>query len=225
MLNPQLFFCRWRKSTILLHIILVLFNFLFLTFFFQGVLGYSPLKSGLLFLPFSAGVIVSAGVASQLLPRFGPRWVTFGGFILAVSGMSWLITLSPSSSYAPNILPALIILSLGMGLIFVPLSATALFGAGNHDAGVASAVLNTSQQIGGSIGVAFLNTIAASATSAYVVANGLEGPDPDALVAGFTQGFAWGAGILAFSGILWVSLVRMSKQDMSAGDAKPVAVH
>ena len=199
--------------------------FLFLTFFFQGVLGYSPLKSGLLFLPFSAGVVVSAGVASQLLPRFGPRWVTFGGFCLAVTGMLWLVTLTPSSTYAPNILPALIILSLGMGLIFVPLSATALFGAGNHDAGVASAVLNTSQQIGGSIGVAFLNTIAASATTAYVVANGLEGPNPDALVAGFASGFAWGAGILAFAGIIWVVLVRMTKQDMSAGDVEKVLVH
>ena len=199
--------------------------FLFLTFFFQGVLGYSPLKSGLLFLPFSAGVIVSAGIASQLLPRFGPRWVTFGGFCLAVTGMAWLITLSPTSQYAANILPALIVLSLGMGRIFVPLSATALFGAGNHDAGVASAVLNTSQQIGGSIGVAFLNTIAASATTAYVVANNLQGPNPDALVAGFSRGFAWGAGILALAAIIWVSLVRMSKADRSAGDAEPALVH
>jgi predicted MFS family arabinose efflux permease len=199
--------------------------FLFLTFFFQGVLGYSPLKSGLLFLPFSAGVIVSAGIASQLLPRFGPRWVTFGGFCLAVAGMASLVLLTPTSEYASNILPALIVLSLGMGLIFVPLSATALFGAGNHDAGVASAVLNTSQQIGGSIGVAFLNTIAASATTAYVVSNNLQGPDADALVAGFSQGFAWGAGILALAGIIWVTLVRMSKQDMSAGDAEPALVH
>ena len=199
--------------------------FLFLTFFFQGVLGYSPLKSGLLFLPFSAGVIVSAGIASQLLPRFGSRWVTFGGFCLAVTGMASLVFLTPSSQYASNILPSLIVLSLGMGLIFVPLSATALFGAGDHDAGVASAVLNTSQQIGGSIGVAFLNTIAASTTAAYVVANNLQGPDADALVAGFSRGFAWGAGILALAAIIWVSLVRMSKQDMSAGDAEPALVH
>jgi hypothetical protein len=139
--------------------------------------------------------------------------------------MASLVLLTPTSEYASNILPALIVLSLGMGLIFVPLSATALFGAGNHDAGVASAVLNTSQQIGGSIGVAFLNTIAASATTAYVVSNSLQSPDADALVAGFSQGFAWGAGILALAGIIWVSLVRMSKQDMSAGDAEPALVH
>ncbi len=193
--------------------------FLFLTFFFQGVLGYSPLKSGLLFLPFSAGVVVSAGIASQLMPRVGPRWVTTGGFALAVVGMLMLLRLNPSSAYVGDILPSLILISLGMGLIFVPLSAVSLYDVGNHDAGVASAVLNTSQQIGGSVGVAFLNTIAASATAAYIVANQLQGPNPDALVAGFHRGFIWAAGILLFAGVIWVVLVTMTKKDMAANDA------
>lgn len=203
--------------------------FLFLTYYFQGVLGYTPLTSGLLFLPFSAGVIVSAGIASQLLPRFGPRWVTTSGFVLAVIGMLLLTRLTPGSSYVTDILPSLIILSLGMGLIFVPLSAVSLFAIGDHDAGVASAVLNTSQQIGGSIGVAFLNTIAASATAAFVAANAATGlvpgptgepvPSPEALVAGFHQGFIWGAGILVVAGVIWVVLVTMTKQDMAANDA------
>ena len=193
--------------------------FLFLTYFFQAVLGYTPLQSGLLFLPFSAGVIVSAGLASQLLPRFGPRWVTAAGFALAIIGMALLTTMSPSSAYVSGILPSLIIISLGMGLIFVPLSAVSLFAIGNHDAGVASAVLNTSQQIGGSIGVAFLNTVAASATTAYIVANNLQGPTPDALVAGFTRGFGYGAVILAVAGLIWVVLVNMSKKDMAANDS------
>jgi predicted MFS family arabinose efflux permease len=193
--------------------------FLFLTYFFQAVLGYTPLQSGLLFLPFSAGVVVSAGVASQLLPRFGPRWVTATGFLLAIIGMVLLTTMSPSTAYVSGILPSLIIISLGMGLIFVPLSAVSLFAIGNHDAGVASAVLNTSQQIGGSIGIAFLNTIAASATTAFIVANNLQGPTPDALVAGFTRGFGWGAAILAVAGIIWVVLVTMSKKDMAANDS------
>jgi EmrB/QacA subfamily drug resistance transporter len=193
--------------------------FLFLTYFFQAVLGYTPLQSGLLFLPFSAGVIVSAGLASQLLPRFGPRWVTASGFLLAIVGMVLLTTMSPSSAYISGILPSLVIISIGMGLIFVPLSAVSLFAIGNHDAGVASAVLNTSQQIGGSIGVAFLNTIAASATTAYIVTNDLQGPTPDALVAGFTQGFGWGAAILTVAGIIWVVLVNMSKKDMAANDS------
>ncbi len=193
--------------------------FLFLTYFFQAVLGYTPLQSGLLFLPFSAGVIVSAGMASQLLPRFGPRWVTATGFVLAVTGMFLLTRMTSTSGYVGDILPSLIIISLGMGLIFVPLSAVSLFAIGNHDAGVASAVLNTSQQIGGSIGVALLNTIAASATTAFVVANQLDAPTPDALVAGFTRGFAWGAAILAVAGIIWVVLVNMSKSDMAANDS------
>lgn len=193
--------------------------FLFLTFFFQAVLGYTPLQSGLLFLPFSAGVILSAGLASQLLPRFGPRWVTFAGFLLAISGMLLLTRLEPGSTYLADILPSLILISIGMGLIFVPLSAVSLFAIGNHDAGVASAVLNTSQQIGGSIGIAFLNTIATSVTAAFIIDNQLPGPTPDAFVAGFTRGFLWGAAILAVAAIIWVVLVTMTKKDMAANDS------
>jgi EmrB/QacA subfamily drug resistance transporter len=199
--------------------------FLFISYFFQAVLFYSPLTTGLLFLPFSAGVIVSAGVASQLLPRFGPRWVTFTGFVLATIGMSLYLRLSADSTYVADVLPSIIIMSLGMGLIFVPLSATALFGVGNHDAGVASAVLNTSQQIGGSIGVAFLNTIAASATTAYIVANQLQSATPEALVQGFTTAFTWSVGILIFAAVVWVVLVRMTKKDMAVNDAVPAVTH
>ncbi|MDI1288978.1 MAG: MFS transporter [bacterium] len=193
--------------------------FLFISYFFQAVKGYSPLTSGLLFLPFSAGIVISAGIASQLLPRFGPRWVTFIGFIMATTGMALYLRLSPESGYVDGVLPSIIIMSLGMGLIFVPLSAVALYGVGNHDAGVASAVLNTSQQIGGSIGVAFLNTIAASATTAYVVTNQLAGPTPEALVSGFHATFIWSTVILGVAGLIWVFLVRMSKEDMASGDA------
>ncbi len=199
--------------------------FLFISFFFQGVLNYSPLTSGLLFLPFSAGVIVSAGIASQLLPRFGPRWITATGFVMATIGIGLYSRLTPDSTYIANILPSILVISLGMGLVFVPLSATALFGVGNHDAGVASAVLNTAQQIGGSIGVAFLNTIAASATTAYIVANGLQGNTPEALVHGFTTTFVWSACIIAVGGIAWVALVRITKKDLSSSDAAPAAMH
>ena len=198
--------------------------FLFLSYFFQGVLGYSALKSGLLFLPFSVGIVISAGIASQLLPRFGPRWVTFIGFLMAVFGMFLFTQLHPSATYWPNILPGMIIMSLGMGLVFVPLSAVALFGVGNHDAGVASAVLNTSQQIGGSIGLAFLNTIAASATTAYIVANNVSPQNPEALVHGFDSAFWWSVGILGFAGLIWVFLVNMTKDDMAEHDADAVMV-
>ena len=101
--------------------------FLFLPYFFQIVQVSTPLQAGLPFLPFSAGIIVSAGIASQLMPRFGPRYVTFAGFALATAGMLLLTRLTPDSTYWPEVLPAMIIISLGMGLIFVPLSATALF--------------------------------------------------------------------------------------------------
>jgi len=203
--------------------------FLFLSYFFQAVLGYSALKSGLLFLPFSVGVVISAGVASQLLPRFGPRWVTFAGFVLGVIGMFIFTQMAFDAAYWPNILPGMIVMSLGMGLIFVPLSAVALFGIGNHDAGVASAVLNTSQQIGGSVGLAFLNTIAASATTAYVVAHmGEAQSDPaygiKSLVYGFDTAFWWSLAILAAAGIIWVVLVNMSKEDMTEHDADAVMV-
>lgn len=193
--------------------------FLFISYFFQAVLNYTPLQCGLLFLPFSAGVVISAGIASQLLPRFGPRWITFAGFVLAVIGMLGYTQLDAASQYWPNILPSMIVISLGMGLIFVPLSATALFGVSGHDAGIASAVLNTAQQIGGSIGIAFLNTIAAAATTAYIVENALTQPTADALVAGFVPAFAWGAAMLIVAGLLWVVLVRMSSKDMAAHDA------
>ena len=139
--------------------------------------------------------------------------------------MSLYLRLGADSTYAPNILPSMIIMSLGMGLIFVPLSATALFGVGNHDAGVASAVLNTSQQIGGTVGVAFLNTIAASATTSFIIANNLQGPNPEALVEGFTAAFAWSVGIMAFAGLIWVVLVRMTKNDMASNDAVPAVTH
>ncbi|MDO8309096.1 MAG: MFS transporter [Actinomycetota bacterium] len=199
--------------------------FLFISYFFQAVLLYSPLTSGLLFLPFSAGVIVSAGIASQLLPRFGPRWVTFTGFILAIIGMALYLRMTAETTYVSGILPSIIIMSLGMGLIFVPLSATALFGVGDHDAGVASAVLNTSQQIGGSIGIAFLNTIAAGATAAFVVANNLQAPSAEALVEGFTTAFMWSVAIMIVAAIVWITLVRMSKDDMAANDAVPSTGH
>lgn len=197
--------------------------FLFLTYFMQGVLGYKPLQAGVLFLPFSAGVILSAGLASQLLPRIGPRLTTGIGFVLAAIGMVLFMQISPHTTYASGILPGMIVMSIGMGLIFVPLSAVSLFAVGNHDAGVASAVLNTSQQIGGAIGIAFLNTIAASATAAFIVSNAISPTDPagmaEAAVAGYTRGFTWSTCILVFAGLIWIFMVNMSKKDLKANDA------
>jgi EmrB/QacA subfamily drug resistance transporter len=200
--------------------------FLFLAYFFQGILQYSPVRAGLLFLPFSVGVGISAGIASQALPRFGPRYVSFVGLVMATGGMLLLTRLDPTSAYVSDILPALMVLSLGMGLVFVPISATALFGVGNHDAGVASAVLNTAQQIGGALGTAFLNTIAVTATANYFVDNMIDpanpanaGAMPVALTEGFTTAFTWSAGFMILGALIWVFMINANKDTLGANDA------
>ena len=130
--------------------------FLFLTYYFQGTLHYSALKSGFAFLPFSAGIIVGAGVASRVLPKVGPRRLMVGGFLAAAVGCAWLTQIGVRSSFVAHVLPAEIVMSIGLGMVFVPMSSTALIGVSPHDAGVASATLNMSQQVGGSLGTALL---------------------------------------------------------------------
>jgi EmrB/QacA subfamily drug resistance transporter len=185
--------------------------FLFLTYYFQGVLNYSALKAGIAFLPFPLGIITSATIASKTLPRFGPRVLATGGFTLATLGMLWLTQLPADSAYLTHVVPAMLLISLGMGHVFVPLSSTALLGVPNHDAGAASALVNTMQQVGGSLGVAFLNTIATSATAAYVLSHG--GPSRAAVVHGFTSAFAVGAGIMAVALVVVASLIRSPRND------------
>jgi EmrB/QacA subfamily drug resistance transporter len=185
--------------------------FLFLTYYFQGVLGYSALKAGVAFLPFPLGVITSSTIASKTLPRFGPRVLATSGFALATLGMLWLTQLPADSAYLTHVVPSMLLISLGMGHVFVPLASTALLGVPNHDAGAASALVNTMQQVGGSLGVAFLNTIATSATVSYAGAHG--GMSRAAVVHGFTSAFAVGAGIMALAGIVVASLIRRRAGD------------
>src|SRR4051794_26721295 len=180
--------------------------FLFLTYYFQGVLHYSALKAGVAFLPFPLGVITSSTIASRTLPRFGPRVLAAGGFSLAVVGMLWLTQLPAESAYLTHVVPSMLLISLGLGHVFVPLSSTALLGVPNHDAGAASALVNTMQQVGGALGVAFLNTIATSATASYAVSHG--GVSPAAVVHGFTSAFAVAAGIMAVALVVVIGLIR-----------------
>ncbi len=196
--------------------------FLFLTYYFQGILGYSALKSGFAFLPFSAGIIVAAGSASQLLPRVGPRPLILTGLVTATVGMLWLTQITVDASYVTHVLPSEILLSVGLGVAFVPLSATALFGVGNHDAGVATAVLNTTQQIGGSLGTALLNTIAATATGSYALAH-TGAAQSVADVHGFSVAFAWSAGILAFAAIVAYVAINATKHSLAKHDTVPAA--
>jgi MFS family permease len=171
------------------------------------------LKSGLAFLPFSAGIVVAAGLASNLLPRIGPRPLMVGGSVMAAIGMALFTQIKVNSGFASHVLPAEIVMSLGMGFAFVALSSTALIGVADRDAGVASALVNTTQQVGGSLGTALLNTIAASATASYLTSHGT-GSAPAATVHGYTVAFTWGLGALILTAIL--SLVLITKQRPSA---------
>ena len=144
--------------------------FLFLTYFIQGTLGFSPIKAGVSFLPFSLGIILGAGIGSQLVLRIGPRLVVPIGLLLGVAGLSWLATISAESTYWGKIFPAELVIAFGMGFIFMSTTNVALVGISKDDAGVASAMVNTAQQIGGSLGTALLSTVAATATSAYFYA-------------------------------------------------------
>ena len=197
--------------------------FLFLTYYVQGTLHYSPLKTGVAFLPFSGGVIVSAMLASQLLPRLGPRVLMTGGLAMAVAGLVWFTQIGVDTSYASHVLPAELVVSLGLGFVFVPFSNTALVGVAPHDAGVASALVNATQQVGGSLGTALLNTVAASATAAYVAAN--HGPlaVAEGVVHGYVTGFVVSAAVLALAMVASVALVKASRFDLPAGEGLPVA--
>jgi EmrB/QacA subfamily drug resistance transporter len=148
--------------------------FLFLTYYVQLILGYSPVKTGLAFLPMIAALITSSTTSSGLLmPRLGPRILVPAGLLVAAGGLVLLATqLSVSASYLAAILPALLVVGLGLGVVFGCAISTATYGAAPADAGVASAMVNTCQQVGGSIGTALLNTIAASALASYLVVHG-----------------------------------------------------
>jgi EmrB/QacA subfamily drug resistance transporter len=196
--------------------------FLFMTYYFQGTLGYSPLRSGVAYLPFSVALIVTAVGASTVLPRFGPRVIMTAGGVLGTVGMVWLTQLRVDSSYSTLILPALVIMAVGMGSVFVPLGDVALTGVADHDAGVASAMVNTSQQIGGSLGVAVLNTVFTTATASYVTAHG---PSQESFALGAVHGynvaFTVSAALLATATIVTFLMVRRSR---STSATAPVPV-
>jgi EmrB/QacA subfamily drug resistance transporter len=212
LLPPRVFTERNRAGAFLVSLLigLSLFGmFLFLVYYMQGTLHYSALRSGLAFLPFSAGIVVSAGLASALLPRIGPRPLMVGGTVGSALGMAWFTQITADSGFALHVLPAEIVMSLGMGFAFVALSSTALIGVDARDAGVASALVNTTQQVGGSLGTALLNTIAASATVNYIASHG-SGSAREGAVHGYTVAFTWGLGALILAAVL--SLILVTKQ-------------
>jgi EmrB/QacA subfamily drug resistance transporter len=146
--------------------------FLFLTYYMQETLHYSPVTTGFAFLPMAVCIGIASNVSTiVLLPRLGPKPVIPSGLLLAAGGMVWLTKIGPNSSYAADILPPLVIAAVGFGFMFSAAINTGTYGVRPSDAGVASASVNTGQQLGGSIGTALLNTIAASATARYLTAN------------------------------------------------------
>ncbi len=199
--------------------------FLFLGLYLQVILGYSPLKSGFAFLPFTAGIIVFAGIASQLLPKFGPKPLMIPGLIAAGLGLLFLSNITPETSYAGHVLPALLIMSSGMALVFIPLTTTSLHGVSNHDTGVASAMVNTSQQIGGSLGTALLNTVAATATATYATAHTSLGKmvQPFAMTHGFTVAFKFSAGLLFIGALVLFFFINIGKD--AVVETEGVLVH
>jgi EmrB/QacA subfamily drug resistance transporter len=178
--------------------------FFFNTLYIQRVLGYGPLKAGLAFLPFTAGVMIAAGLASQWAPRIGVRPIAAAGMVVTAFGMLLLARLPVDGSYLTDVLPSLIVTSLGMGAVFMPLTLVATTGLEDEDQGLASGLFNTSQQIGGALGLAILSTIAASKTTGAGGAT-----DPQALVTGFHWAFG-GAAVFVLAGL--VTMVVLLRQ-------------
>jgi EmrB/QacA subfamily drug resistance transporter len=202
--------------------------FLFLTYYFQVNLGYSPVKTGFAFLPFSIGIIATAGVVAQLLPRVGPKPLMVVGLGMAVIGMLLLTNIGQDTSFWTHVFPAEVLLSVGMANVFIPASSTALLGVGSHDAGVASAVLNTSQQVGGSLGTALLNTLFAGAVTTYFTEN-LRSPDdapkltPLAFIHGYHVAFFWGGMLLLAGWLVAVFVINARKDDVPSEMVVPEA--
>ncbi|MFK0116630.1 MFS transporter [Streptomyces sp. NPDC090994] len=201
--------------------------FLFMTYYLQVVLGYSPLKTGLAFLPLTAAIIVgSTQISARLLQHVPPRALMVPGMVLAAGGMVILTRITVRSEYAAEVLPALVLMGLGMGLTFMPVFATATAGIAARDAGVTSATVNTAQQVGGSIGTALLNTIATTSSTSYVEAH-LTDPSRRALVLregivhGYTVAIWVAAGVMLLAGVVAGVLVtaRAPKRGAPAGPA------
>jgi EmrB/QacA subfamily drug resistance transporter len=201
--------------------------FFFNTLYLQRVLGYSPLEAGLAFLPFTLGIIIGAGLSQRLLPALGAREVPLIGITLAVAGLLLFLRLTPDGTYLVDLLPGIMLMSVGMGLTFVPVTLIATSGVPAGDAGLASGLFNTSQQIGGALGLAILSTIATSKTTDVLESLGgqpSQGETASALVDGFHLAWLGSALFLLAGAVLLLALLR--RRDVVAvshGEVAPVA--
>ena len=187
--------------------------FLFLIYYMQVTLGYSPVKSGVALLPMVAviGVVANLGTM-KLMPRFGPRPLVIAGLLVNAAAMVWLTRIGAHSGYAQALLGPIMMAGAGLGLLFSSAINTGTFGVAPRDAGVSSASVNTGQQLGGAIGTALLNTIAASAATGYLAGHVHGRPTPQlvqlAAVHGYTTVFWWCAGIFAAGALICGTLLR-----------------
>jgi hypothetical protein len=187
--------------------------FLFLTYYLQTVKYYSPVMTGLAFLPLFACILASSNTSSiVLLPRIGPRVLIATGMLLGGGAMAWLTQLTVTSGYATGVLPPLLVMGFGFGMIIAPAINTATSGVRREDSGIASALVNTMQQVGGSIGTAALSTIALTAAASYLAAHHAGPLAPGtAATHGYTVAFAVSAALFGLGLILAIALLP-SKQ-------------
>jgi predicted MFS family arabinose efflux permease len=184
-------------------------TFVLLTYYLQATLHYSALRTGFAFLPFSLGVITGATLSSQLLTRIGPRHILTAGMVLGAIGLVLFSRVGVHTGFWSHVFPPELITSIGLGSAFVPLTNTALVGVDKADSGVASALVNTAQQVGGSLGTALLNTIAASATAGYLASHtSTVAFEAHGMVHGYTVAFTVAAAILALSAVASAILVQ-----------------
>jgi len=190
--------------------------FLFLSYYLQQTLGYSPLVTGVAFLPFSAGSALASNLATiVLMPRVGPRPLVAGGMLAAAGGAVWLAQLGPHTGYGAGVVGPLILAAAGMGMVIAPSISTGTFGVAPQDAGVASATVTVGQQLGASIGTSLLNTIFAGAVTSYLAAHlasarviGRQALTGLALAHGYDTAFWWTAGIFAAGAVISGALLR-----------------
>jgi EmrB/QacA subfamily drug resistance transporter len=200
--------------------------FFFVSLYMQQVLGYKPLKAGLAYLPLSAGIIISAGVASQLTTRLGFKPILAAGLVLVSGGLFWFSHVDAGGTYVGDVLFPSLLAAVGLGFAFVPLTIASVAGVENQEAGLASGLINTSQQVGGALGLAILVAVANGRTDGLT-----SGPRPDAtaLTEGFQSAFLVGSGMALVGVLLTLTLIKTAdskahRDAALAGEAQPVAV-
>jgi EmrB/QacA subfamily drug resistance transporter len=199
--------------------------FLFISYYLQYVLGYSAIKTGVAYLPLTAAIIVAAGAASALVTRVGFKPTLIGGLILVAGGLFWFSRIPVNGSYLSNVLGPSILAGLGLGFTFVPVTIAAVTGTSGPQAGVASGLINTSQQIGGALGVAILVSVSTSRIADFGRAAGTH----HALVSGYSRAFLIGSGFAVLAALLSAVIVsgKDSREQAAAarrGEAVVVAV-